>query len=425
MRVNSNKNAQPQKIKNMSNRREFMKIMTASAAAIAMPSLVNARTMAFMDEDPDLFNFEHLLPDPVKIRNIELFRFDKEFILRVTASNGVEGYTLCNQRIPNLVSLLHGLVIPNFVGKDARNIEQLLEQVYVANSNYKYAGMPFWNCVGHVEIAIFDLLAKIAGMPVNQLLGKPLKKEIDLYLSSTTRETTPEQEAAFFEKRVAETGVKAVKFKVGGRMSKNADAMPGRSDSIVPTMRKALGQDITFYVDANGSYDLENGIKMARYLEDQNVDIFEEPVPFDEYENTLQVTRAIKKMRIAGGEQDTSLYRFGWISKNNALDVVQPDLYYNGGFIRCLKVARMAEKAGLKFSPHSPKTDPLAAPMLHLMSIVNNSGGFQEWHISYPNHKNWYAPHFEIRNGKMELPTGNGLGITFDETIWDKAELVK
>lgn len=409
----------------MTNRREFMKLVAAAGAGSLVAPAANASTFLSADEDQHLFNLKNIIYDPITIRNIELFSFDKELILRITAENGAEGFTLCNQRLPNLVSLLHGLVIPNFIGKDARDLEQLIDDVYVANSNYKYAGMPFWNCVGHVEIALFDLLGKIAGKPVNQLLGKPLRNEIDLYLSSTTRETTPEQEAAFFEKRVAETGVKAVKFKVGGRMSKNADAMPERSNKIVPVMRKTLGEDITFYVDANGSYDLANGIKMSRYLEDQNVAIFEEPVPFDEYENTLKVARAIKKMRIAGGEQDTSAYRFGWIAENRALDVLQPDLYYNGGFIRCLKVARMAEKAGLQFSPHSPKTDPLAAPMLHLMSVIPNSGGFQEWHINYPNYKSWYTPHFKIENGKMTVPNGNGLGVTFDEKIWTKANLVK
>ncbi len=130
-------------------------------------------------------------------------------------------------------------------------------------------------------------------------------------------------------------------------------------------------------------------------------------------------------MQIAGGEQDSSAYRFGWIAENRALDVLQPDLYYNGGFIRCLKVAQMAENAGLGFSPHSPKTDPVAAPMLHLMAVIPNSGGYQEWHIDKPNHKSWYSPHFEIKNGKIAVPNDPGLGITYDQTIWAKAEIIK
>ncbi len=134
------------------------------------------------DEKITIPDIKSLFPEPIIIRNIELLGFDKEYILRVTAENGATGFTLCNQRMPNLISLLHGLIIPLLIGKDARNIEELTDYVYVANSNYKYAGMPFWNCVGHVEIAIFDLLGQIAKKPVNQLLGKPVKNELDVYL---------------------------------------------------------------------------------------------------------------------------------------------------------------------------------------------------------------------------------------------------
>jgi len=410
----------------MIDRRGFIQLAaTASASFAVYPVLATPGGASQKEEDGFQLNLKKSIKEPVTIKEIALLKFDGQLILKVTDKEGRWGCTLCNQRMPNLVSLLHGLVIPNFKGKDARDIETLLDRVYVADSNYKYTGMPFWNSVGHVEIAIFDLLGKIAGVPVHRLLGKKVKDELDLYISSTTRETTPEEEAARFTERMAETGAKAVKFKVGGRMSKNADASPGRSDTIVPVMRKALGDNITFYVDANGSYDLENGIRMARYLEEQNVDILEEPVPFDEYENTMAVTKTIGKMRLAGGEQDTSLYRFDWLSRNKALDVLQPDLFYNGGFIRCLKVARMAEKAGLGFSPHSPKNDPVAAPMLHLMAVVPNSGGFQEWDIRKPDLKNWYSPHYAVKNGKIGIPEDPGLGITFDETIWSKCEAIR
>jgi L-alanine-DL-glutamate epimerase-like enolase superfamily enzyme len=402
-----------------------MKSLTAIGVLGAISPLSKAGPFIQEGENRGIFNFRSLFKQPVIIRSIELFQFDEEYIIKVLAENGSTGFTLCNQRLPFLISMLQGLIIPYLIGKDARDIEDLLEFIYVKNSNYKYAGMPFWNCVGHIEIALFDMLGKMAGKPINQLLGNPLKNEIDIYLSSTTRETTSQQEADNFNKRIAETGAKAVKFKVGGRMSKNNDAMPGRSDNIVPLMRKTLGDAITLYVDANGSYDLKNGIKMARYLEDQQVDIFEEPVPFDQYENTKKIADVIKKMRLAGGEQDTSIYRFEWMAQNHALDVLQPDLYYNGGFTRCFKVARTAQNSGLSFSPHSPKTDPLAAPMLHLMSLVPNSGGFQEWHISQPRHKSWYAPHFEIKNGKISVPTANGLGITIDDTVWTKAAMIK
>lgn len=409
----------------MTNRRDFLRSMATAGGLALVPPIFAQKGFSLMDTDTSILKLHSLVPHPVVIKSIDLLLFDNEYILSVTSVEGLRGFTLCNQRMPELVSLLRKAIVPHFIGKDARDIESLLDFVYVVNSNYKYTGLPFWNCVGHLEVAIFDLLGKVVQKPVHYFLGKKVREYIDIYISSTTRETTPQQEADNFVKRLSETGAKAVKFKVGGRMSKNADAMPGRSDTIVPTMRKALGDSITFYVDANGSYDTENGLQMAQYLEDQKVDIFEEPVPFDEYENTMLITKAIKTMKIAGGEQDTSLYRFGWLAKNKVLDVLQPDLYYNGGFIRCLQVATMAAKAGIKFSPHSPKTNPLAAPMLHLMAVVQNSGGFQEWHINYPRHKSWYTPHYEIKEGKIAVPSSPGLGIAFDNSIWEKAELVK
>ena len=63
--------------------------------------------------------------------------------------------------------------------------------------NYKFSGMPFWNCVGHIEIALWDLLGKIEGKPVCLLLGEPLRKQVNIYLSSLTRSNSAEEE---FEK---------------------------------------------------------------------------------------------------------------------------------------------------------------------------------------------------------------------------------
>jgi L-alanine-DL-glutamate epimerase-like enolase superfamily enzyme len=201
----------------MSNRRNFFFNLAALGTVALAPSLsfsqAKSKSTSFKNSIL-ISDFEKMFPEPILIKSIDLLKFDGEYLLRVTSGNGHTGITLCNQRMPHLVSLLHGLIIPNMIGKDARNIEALIDEVYIANSNYKYAGMPFWNCFGHVEIAIFDMLGRVAGKPVNQLLGKPVKSEIEVYLSSTTRETTPQQEADFFVRRLKETGAKAVKFKV-------------------------------------------------------------------------------------------------------------------------------------------------------------------------------------------------------------------
>lgn len=182
------------------NRRQFIQTaaITASVAS-TLPGLAITRTNSDpLAGFPTIPDFNRLITNPVIIHNIEVFEYDGEFILRVTSDGGLTGIVLCNQRFPHLLSIYKHVVQPFFIGKDARDIVALVEKVFVVNSNYKLAGMPFWNVVGHIEIALFDLLGKIAGLPVNKLLGTPLRNEVDVYLSSTTRETTPQQETDFF-----------------------------------------------------------------------------------------------------------------------------------------------------------------------------------------------------------------------------------
>lgn len=399
------------------NRRTFAK--TAALAFTAFPSLSFRRDSEIVQANDmqSVTNLHAHFDKPVPIDAVEIFSLEGESVLRVSSGEH-RGYTLCNQRLDPVLSVLSHIVIPFFTGRDARDMETLVDEIYRTNSNYKLTGLLFWNAVGHVEIAVFDMLGRIAGKPVNQLIGSVTKARIPIYISSTTRETTAEEEVAAFEKRIAETGANALKYKIGGRMSRNADAMPGRSEKLTALLRQAFGADFTLYADANGSYDVQNGILAARMLASHDVEVFEEPVPFDEYENTAQVSRAMRKIKIAGGEQDTSLYRFDWLARNRVLDILQPDLFYNGGFIRCLKVAQSAHLHGVMIAPHSPKTNPLAAPMLHFTSVLPNLFGYQEWHISQPKHKSWYSPHFQIENGGVAVPSTPGLGVAYDHSLF-------
>ena len=99
---------------------------------------------------------------------------------------------------------------------------------------------------------------------------------------------------------IEETGAKAVKFRVGGRMSRNADAMPGRTEKLITLSRKVLGDDIAIHADSNSSYDPLEAIEVGRRLEDIGAVYFEEPCPFDHLEDTKRVTEALT-IPVAGG----------------------------------------------------------------------------------------------------------------------------
>lgn len=358
---------------------------------------------------------------PVKIESIDLLRNGKDYFVRTRSTDGVVG--LCKtKQMEDYIPIFRNKVVPMLVGKDARDIETLLDDIYIAN--YKMAGQAFWCPVAYAEQCIFDLLGKSSKKRVAELLGGVVREEIPVYLSGSGRETTAEQEVDVYVRGLEETKAKAVKFKIGGRMSRNLDAYPGRTETMMKLARKRMGDKIVINADANGSYNAEKAIEIGRMLEDLKVNFFEEPCPWEELGETKKVADALT-MPVAIGEQDASLWRFQWICENQVAQIVQPDLNYNGGFVRALRVARIAKKFNMPIVPHNTQTGSTAVNILQFASAVENIGGFMEFpHRGNEKPEPYSHPHFAIRNGTVSAPKGPGLGVEFDPAFLAKAERV-
>ena len=183
------------------------------------------------------------LEKPVKIAAMELLRNRRNFLVRVRTTDGAEGLG-----VPNAMHMVHtypiflNRVAPFFVGKDARQLEPMLWDLYRHDDNYKYQGLALWVCVAAAEFAILDLLGKLAGKSIGDLLGGVKRREIAVYRASGVRGNTPEEEVAYLKELVAETGAKALKFRLGGRMSKNADSLPGRTEKLDPDGPRGVRQ---------------------------------------------------------------------------------------------------------------------------------------------------------------------------------------
>ncbi|WP_299529522.1 mandelate racemase/muconate lactonizing enzyme family protein [Ulvibacterium sp.] len=367
---------------------------------------------------------KHSLTSSVILREIQLYHFESLLLLKVLDDSGAEGITVCNARMQNLVSLFKNMVVPFFVGKDAREVAHLVNGVHRVKSNYKYAGMPFWNCVGSLEVAIWDLLGNLGEISVNQFLGHSLRTEVPIYLSSLTRSNSAEEETQNIIKYQESTGAKAVKLKVGGRL-KNTTWDKERTRKFIPMVRKTMGDDFTIYADANGSYSVDEAKEVVRFLEDYGIEILEEPCYWQDYKSNTTVKKALTKMKLAGGEQDSSYHQFRAICEDNVYDILQPDVYYNGGIVRTLKIAHLASTLRKGFAPHSPKADPLFAPYSQLATVAPVLTGFQEYPLrGTEKQKSWFGPKIIPENGLLGLLNGNGLGIRYDDGLWAKSKKV-
>ena len=375
--------------------------------------------LRFADESP-LIDFRSFLSDPVMLKSAEILVVGdrKHQFIRVTSTDGHQGVIKANSRMEEVTSLFHQIAVPAFSNRDLRDLQAIIADVYRAQ--YKFAGLAFWTAIGHLELAAWDMLGKAANRRCVDFMGPVLRTEIPIYVSSLDRRSTPEEEIDAIRKAVAETGATGCKIKAGGRMSRNVDAYPGRTEALIPAVRKAFGDDFTIYVDANGSYDAPAAIELCRMLEDHGVAILEEPCPHEDVEMTAQVVERTK-LKIAGGEQDGSMERWRWYIENKALDILQPDFMYNGGMLRTLHVQRMAASAGVPVAPHYPRNGIETVELLHFAAQASNLYGLQEYRMKPRILDFGHSPVLTPKDGKLTLPEGPGFGASFDPDMWKNA----
>jgi L-alanine-DL-glutamate epimerase-like enolase superfamily enzyme len=409
-------------------RRRFMQLAAATGAA---PLLAGAKASAAQtDVTVEALEKAAAAPvlktdffsSPVVIESVELLRRGRDHFVRVRSKDGAEGISITNERAAYLHPVLKQLVAPYFPGKDARQLEEHLFEVYRYKSNYKLQGIALWCPLAWIEFAILDMLGRTAGVSIGELLGGVIRTRVPFYVASGRRDSTPEEEVEYLQGLVAETGAKAVKFRVGGRMSRNADAMPGRTEKLIPLARKTLGDAIDLHADSNSSYDPPKAIEVGRMLEDVGAVYFEEPCPFDHLEDTKEVADALA-IPVAGGEQEFSQRRFRWMIANRGVDVVQPDLQYYGGLIRSARVARMAAVAGMPTTVHISGGFGFVY-MLHFASFTPDVGRYQEYKREIDKYKDWFNPPLECREGLLSVPEGPGVGIVNVADVLEGAEQV-
>ncbi len=223
-------------------------------------------------------------------------------------------------------------ILPVFVKKDARTLEQLLWEVYRHGSNYKLQGIALWAGVAAIEMALAEnswARRRAARSPILRWHEAPRHRRL-------LRERQSRQPARGGNRLPAKTRRRLrrarVNFRLGGRMSRNADSLPGRTETLIPLVRRTFGDDFALYADANSSYDVPNAIRIGRLMEEHRYGFYEEPCPFDWLWETKEVADALT-IPIAGGEQEFSLRNWQWMIEHRGVDIVQPDLHYGGGYL--------------------------------------------------------------------------------------------
>jgi L-alanine-DL-glutamate epimerase-like enolase superfamily enzyme len=426
------------------NRRTFISTAALAGSAALLPSCGKIQKNV-SESYPDYSRLDEalnkpvlkreLFTNPVIIETLELLRDRDNCICRVRSTDGAEGISIGHPFIAKeSYPMFNSILRQHFLGKDARDLDQLLFNA--VENNIKRQGIPLNVQIASIEFAILDMLGNIAGLPMGKLVGDIHHPEVSIYLGTRIgelRRMEPEESLELMYKDWEETKAKAIKLRAGAgdNLGLDNDNQTKSTERLVKMGREKFGDKMVLMIDGNGSYSTQGAIKLGKLLEEYNYYFYEEPVPWDWYEEQKQVERALN-IKMAGGEEEFGIHAFRWLIANNVFQVLQPDLFYFGGIIRSMKVSRMAEVMGHTSTPHMSGGGLGYLYMLHSVSVTPNADKFHEFKMFETHDANGTLIPIESKtepltsvDGVIKVPTGPGSGVIIDPDYIKTHEVFK
>lgn len=418
------------------NRRKFLKNAALTGAATTLLPITSCKADEKENQTKSTTDYSaidkalskpvlkrDLFSTPVIIEAIELLRDRDNFICRVRSKDGAVGISIGHPFYSKIGYPMFNNIKRHFINKDARDLDTLIYGAAV--TNYRLHGIALNVQMATLEFAILDMLGNLANKSVGQLIGTIHHKEVSIYLGTRInelRKKEPEESLELIYKDWEETKAKAIKIRAGygHNVGNDKDNAPGRTEKLVKLAREKFGEEMNLMIDGNGTYTVKGAITLGKLLEEYNYYFYEEPVPYEWYEEQKQVQEALS-IPMAGGEQESRLHTFRWLIANDVFQIVQPDIFYFGGMIRTKQVSRMAHVMGQTVAPHMSNGGLGYLYMLHMVSACQNAAEFHEFKMFATKDANGTiipieskTNPFESIDGVIKVPTGSGLGVIID-----------
>jgi L-talarate/galactarate dehydratase len=284
----------------------------------------------------------------------------------------------------------------NLIGEDPNDIARIYQKLLWAGASVGRSGVAT-QAIAALDIALYDLKSKRAGLSLSKFLGSH-RDSVRAYNTSGGFLHLSIEEIKDRASQSLSEGIGGIKIKVGQPDSRiDLDR--------VAALRDHLGDDVPLMVDANQQWDRPTAIRVGRAMEKFDLVWIEEPLDAYDFEGHAQLTAALDTS-IATGEMLSSVGEHIGLIENRSVDIIQPDAPRIGGITPFLRLAALADQAGLQLAPHF-------AMEIHLHLAA-----------AYPRepwveHFEWLNPLFnerlETKDGRMLVPNRVGLGVTLSE----------
>jgi L-alanine-DL-glutamate epimerase-like enolase superfamily enzyme len=287
-------------------------------------------------------------------------------------------------------------VAEGIVGEDPNDIGKIYTKLLWAGASVGRSGVAT-QALAAIDIALYDLKAKRAGLPLAKLLGS-YRDSVQTYNTSGGFLNATLDEVKARATQSINEGIGGIKIKVG---------LPDSKEDLrrVAGIREHIGWDVPLMVDANQQWDRATALRMGRQLEEFNLVWIEEPLDAYDFEGHAHLA-SVLDTPIATGEMLASVAEHKGLINANGCDIIQPDAPRVGGITQFLRLAALADERGLGLAPHF-------AMEIHLHLAA-----------AYPRepwveHFDWLDPLFnerlETKNGRMIVPDRPGLGVSLSD----------
>ncbi|GAA4245848.1 mandelate racemase/muconate lactonizing enzyme family protein [Dactylosporangium darangshiense] len=328
-------------------------------------------------------------------------------LVRIRTTDGLEGvgeaYGLPEPRVT--ATIVGHLLAPMLLGRDAGASEALWELMFGAQAGAGRTGGFYLEAISGVDLALWDLRGKAAGLPVHRLLGGPIRNTVPVYASPVPflphTEQSAERALSFLQ-----DGFRAVKLKLGRG--------PETDLAHAAAVAEALDGRAELKVDLNCAYDVKTAIRLGHALEDLGVRWLEEPLATDDVAGLAEV-RAAVRIPVVTGESEFIRYRYRDFLVQRAVDVVMPNLARAGGITEARRIAALCSAFHVDVSPHGVGSAIGVAAALQFAAATPNVPVYE--YNRLPNPLRDDLASFTLRDGELVVPDAPGLGIDLDEDL--------
>ena len=343
-------------------------------------------------------------------------------IVRIQTDEGIEGIGESSMLSsdPIVESLIQEWSENYLVGKDP-----LAGQVHwtrLHQDNLGRGGRLYSTVLSGIDIALWDLRGKILGVPVYQLLGGPFRNKLRVYANGWYTNPASPDLIAEEAKKVVEMGYTAMKFDPFGKIAYTTISPEEAQLSVdrVAAVREAVGPNVDILIEVHARFNVYTAVGLAKRMEQYRPFWYEEPVS-QENTNEMRQVRDRINIPVATGERLYLKFPFFDLVKNEAVDILQPDICNAGGITELHKIGSMAEAQHVMMAPHNTNSAVGTVASFHLDTAMPNFL-IQEYHAEF------YEPHyFQVvqglprqKDGYVSLPEGPGLGISLDDELLDR-----